>query len=102
MKLQISALADTNRVSLVGDLDIYCVEEARETLLRLFTDLPGLELDLGGVETCDTAGLQLLLATRRNAMAAGKSFANHPIAAVIEKCGVILGVHPDSWRSPAG
>jgi anti-anti-sigma factor len=99
MKLQITTLPDSNTLRLAGDLDIYSVESARDALLVYLADKPAIELDLDGVETCDAAGMQLLLAARRSAVAAGKAFAIHTPVTVIEKCGEALGLEPVS-RQP--
>ena len=96
-KLQITTLPDTNTLRLVGDLDLYGVEAACEAVLNRFADKPGLELDLGGIATCDTAGMQLLLAAQRSAVASGKSFAIQTTAPAIAKCGELLGVGPENW-----
>ena len=72
MKLQVTALPESNTLRLMGDLDLYNVETAREALLNHLSDKRGLELDLSGVETCDTAGLQVLLAAQRSAVASRK------------------------------
>jgi anti-anti-sigma factor len=98
MKLQITALPDTNTLRLVGDLDLYSVEAACEALRTHLTDKAGLELDLGGIETCDTAGMQLLLAAQRSAVASGKSFAIPGTSSAIEKCRELLGLSPDSFK----
>ena len=95
MKLQISAEPETNGIRLVGDLDIYSVEPARDALCAYLAKLPGLKLDLTGINACDTAGLQLLIAARRGAVAAGKSFAILASAPAIEKCAELLGMDPE-------
>jgi anti-sigma B factor antagonist len=101
MKLQITALPDTNVLHLMGDLDLYSVATAREALLNHLADRPGLTLDLVDVETCDTAGMQLLLAARRSAMAFGGAFSIQTPAPAIEKCGALLGLPPEQWQSHA-
>jgi anti-anti-sigma regulatory factor len=52
-------------------------------------------LDLEGVETCDAAGMQLLLAPHRSAVAAGKTFAIRTPVSAIEQCGQALGLGPE-------
>ncbi|MFA6286489.1 MAG: STAS domain-containing protein [Opitutaceae bacterium] len=99
MNLQITTLPDSNTLCFAGDLDIYNVEAAREALLNHFADKPGLELDLAAVSTCDTAGMQLLMAARRSAVELGKSFVIHRPAPAVEKCGELLGLPPET-RSP--
>ena len=78
----------------MGDLDLYNVETAREALLNHLSDKRGLELDLSGVETCDTAGLQVLVAAQRSAVASRKAFLIQSPSPAIEKCGERLGLPP--------
>lgn len=92
MKLQVTPLPDTGILRVSGDLDIYNVDVAQEALRHHIADKPGCALDLGGVETCDTAGLQLLLAARRSAVAAGKTFSIHASNLAIANCGELLGL----------
>ena len=96
MKFQITASKEPNTLRLAGELDLYSVETACEALLDHLARQPGLELDLSGVEACDTAGLQLLLAVRRSAAAASKSFAIHTPSPAIEQCGELLGLSLES------
>jgi len=59
-------------LSLGGDLTIMRAADLRETLLaRLAEAPPVLALDLGAVSDFDSAGVQLLLATRRALHEAG-------------------------------
>ena len=92
MKLRITKPNSTNTIQLIGDLDIYSVEAARDELRHYVADQPALDLDLGGVETCDAAGMQLLLAVRRSSLADGKPFSIQSPAAAIEKCAELLGI----------
>lgn len=87
---------ETDTLRLAGDLDIYHVEAAREALLAGLTTRPSLELDLSGVETCDAAGLQLLIATQRSAVAAGKSFSLVTPAPAVDQCRELLGLPPQT------
>jgi anti-anti-sigma factor len=96
MKLQITSAPNTNTLRLAGDLDIYNVETARQSLLDFMAGRPGVELDLSGVESCDTAGLQLLLAAHRSAATSGKTFSIQAPVAAIEQCGQSLGLGPES------
>ena len=57
----------------IGDLTIPAAQAQREWLLAaLAEDGPELLLDLGQIESCDSAGVQLLVATQRSARAAGR------------------------------
>jgi len=48
------------RIAIEGDLTIYTVREWRDCLARVLDSHTLLEVDLAGVEECDTAGVQLL------------------------------------------
>jgi anti-anti-sigma factor len=96
MKLQITIPPNTHILRLAGDLDLYSVAEARQALLDFMADQPAIELDLHGLETCDTAGLQLLLAAHRHAGAAGKAFSIQMPAPAIGQCADALGLPPAS------
>lgn len=100
MKLQITAVG-SHTLRLAGDLDLYTVESARDALLQQFADKPRLELDLGGVETCDASGVQLLLAARRTAAISGKNLTVHPVSQAVSTCGALLGIAPESLFSNA-
>lgn len=57
----------SHALRLEGELTIPQAAAVRDQLLALLDTAPdGLALDLGGVESFDTAGLQLLLATRHS------------------------------------
>jgi anti-anti-sigma factor len=99
MKLQITIQKDTQTVRLAGDLDIYTVESARDALAAMLSDGHGLDLEVSGVGNCDAAGMQLLLAARRSALAADRTFFIHTPATAIEKCGELLGLPSQSWQS---
>lgn len=60
------------RMSLAGTMTIYEAAAQKVQLLAALAAAPALELDLGGVEEADTAGLQLLLLLRREAASSGK------------------------------
>lgn len=58
-----------------GDMTIYTVAEIKGHLLKaLRGDMKAINLDLSVVGEFDTAGLQLLMALKREADAIGKSF----------------------------
>ncbi len=63
-------------LSLGRDLTIVRAAELRETLLAKLAEAPAvLALDLGEVSDFDSAGVQLLLATRRSLAEAGAQLA---------------------------
>lgn len=93
MKLQITAVG-SHTLRFAGDLDLYTVDSARESLRQQLADKPAVELHLGGVDTCDTAGLQLLLATVRTASVSRKTVSFLSVAPSITTCGELLGLSP--------
>lgn len=78
---------DPARLRLSGELTIYNAAAFKRDLLALLRPGADRELDLGGVEECDTAGIQLLLLAKRVAadQGGGLTFVNHsePLLAVI-------------------
>lgn len=80
--------ADRRRLRLQGDCNIYGALALRDALLQALREQQALELDLSGVVEIDTAGLQVLMAAKRFARAAGRElpFSNHsaPVLDLIE------------------
>lgn len=56
-----------------GELSIYRAAELKETLLAAVRDHAAVEIDLSGVTEFDTAGVQLLLLAKREALAAQRT-----------------------------
>jgi anti-anti-sigma factor len=98
MKLQITLQRETNTIEFAGDLDIYNAEAARDALVEQLAGEHGLALDCRRVETCDAAGMQLLVAARRSALAVGKAFSMQAPAPAIEKCAELLGLPPQTLQ----
>lgn len=62
------------RLVLEGELTIYGAAELQARLVASLADAPeGLDIDLSGVSELDSAGVQLLMAARRAALATGRS-----------------------------
>ena len=59
------------RVTLAGDLNIYHAAEVARALTPLVAQARPLEIDLSGVTEIDSAGVQVLLAGRREALRSG-------------------------------
>jgi len=72
-------MAETNststacRLAITRDMTIYHAVEQKAELLQALAGTQTLELDLAQVPEMDTAGLQLLLLTKREASKAGKA-----------------------------
>lgn len=66
-------------VSVDGALTIYVAADAKAQMQAVLAEARSLELDLGNLEEIDTAGVQLLLMFKREALRANKPivFRNH-------------------------
>lgn len=63
------------RRAFTEDFTIYRVAELKPVLLAVIQEGEHIELDLSGVEHMDSAGCQLLIFAKREAVAAGKTLA---------------------------
>jgi anti-anti-sigma regulatory factor len=77
---------------LEGTLDIYSAERLLSTLADCLASSDTVTLDLGGVETCDTAGIQLLLSTRVSALEQKKTVQFRDTPESIANCCHRLGL----------
>jgi anti-anti-sigma factor len=75
-----------------GNLDIRSVEELRTLLSEWFVRNGQLTLDLSAVESCDTAGLQLLYSARQQIASHRKQMAIQAPSAVVEQTALALGI----------
>lgn len=92
MATQITEENDGKRLVIGGELTIYGVAEIKDRLWQAVTRHPELEVDLSSVDDFDTAGLQLLLMSKR--WPARKiNYVNHSAAVLrlIELSNVVLG-----------
>lgn len=69
------------RLAIEGEVSIYTVSGHRDTLLQALAGHEALELDLGMVTEIDCAGVQLLMAARKQALADGRQLhlSNHSV-----------------------
>jgi len=84
---------------LEGELTIYCAQETRQQLQQALAGMdthaaPTLEIDLSGVVEADTAGMQLLLAARRQAQALGGEVALKDCSPAVAEVMALLGLAP--------
>lgn len=82
--------ADTFRLE--GTLDIYSAERLQVTLMDCLAANDTVVLDLGGVETCDTAGIQLLLSARTTAAEHHKTLQFCAVPEAVATCCQRLGL----------
>ncbi|ALI10854.1 MULTISPECIES: lipid asymmetry maintenance protein MlaB [Pseudomonas] len=70
---------------LEGPLTIYTAAERKDLLLELFPLAQEVEMDLGGVDEMDTAGLQLLVLIKQESLRHGSSLLlSNPSTAVLD------------------
>ncbi|MQY51759.1 STAS domain-containing protein [Rhodocyclus tenuis] len=67
-------MAGTNRITLIDDLTIYHAEAQKQLLLDALAAPGAVEADLSQAGEIDTAGLQLLILAKREALRQGKDF----------------------------
>lgn len=69
-------------LAITGELNIYSVAAVQQELLQALESLQQLDVRMAGVEDLDTAGVQLLLLLKREALRKGKqlSFVQHSLA----------------------
>ena len=66
-------MASQNRLSIVDDMTIYNALDQKNRLMSALAEVDMLELDLSHVGEIDTAGLQLLILSKREAARLNKS-----------------------------
>lgn len=90
----------------IGDnLTIYQVPQQKDRLLEALSASDALELDLSQVGEIDTAGLQLLLLVKREAMKAGKALtlsAHSPAVRELFEFTRLAGYFGDPMIIPRG
>jgi anti-sigma B factor antagonist len=68
MDIQTQSAPEQGSVVLAGELDIYGVVEANETVRRVLNEAERVEVDLHDVEAIGGAGLQMLMAIKFEAV----------------------------------
>lgn len=71
MRYNVSRTPNGIKVHLREEMKISTVAEDRDHLVQLIQPSHELEIDLAGLEEIDTAGVQLLVALRKEAISAG-------------------------------
>lgn len=92
MATQVQMSDNGRQLAICGELTIYGVAEVKQQLWQALTSHDELDVDLAAVEEIDTAGLQLLLMSKR---IPGRQvrYLNHSPAVLqlIELSNVVLG-----------
>lgn len=73
MEINLDTTAKPPRLTLSGEMTIYAAALLKDRLLTAIEDCPELEIDLANVSDIDTAGLQLLILAKRQAIAKDKT-----------------------------
>jgi anti-anti-sigma regulatory factor len=94
--LTIVEAAGVLRVS--GRLDIYAADSARAILLEHLGRSVPLHLDLTAVDSCDTAGAQLLCSFQKGAAQSGQPLGVE-LSPAIRDCCASLGLSPALFSS---
>jgi anti-anti-sigma factor len=88
-------------LSIAGALDIDAAHSLRDALLECLSHQPEVALDLSGVNACDAAALQVLLAAQRNAAALGKAFRIAGDSRPVTEAASALGLSLEAYRDAA-
>lgn len=96
--------ATSQRLAIVADMTIYHATAQKTQLLEALAATQHLDLDLSAVAEMDTAGLQLLILVKREAVRHGKalSISGHSPAVrqILDFCNLV-GVFGDPMLIPA-
>lgn len=88
MEIGVEKREGGSKLSITGDMTIYCAHELKRALAESLAACDTLEVDLSGASEVDSSGLQLLILAKREALKAGKCFrvssASHAAAEVIK------------------
>jgi len=96
MKINVTKSGDLVKAKLQDSLEISTVSEARDNILQLLNSGSSIRFDLSSMTEIDTAGVQLILAVRKEALMQGKECRFvHPSPAVEEAfrilgCGAVF------------
>lgn len=73
MQISMQNEGDRCAVVLCGELTIYAAAELKRELIGALGRCDEMQIDLSGVSDIDTAGLQVFMLAKREALAAGKT-----------------------------
>jgi anti-anti-sigma factor len=82
-------------LKIAGALDIEAAPELRKALSESIEANAGLTLDLGAVDACDTAALQVLYSARKTANGANKPMRILGMSAAVADAAAALGLAID-------
>ncbi len=79
-------------LTIEGDMTIYAVADLHQRISNAVQSDEEIEINLAGVEDIDTAGVQLLIAAKRDAIAAGKTLRLLEHSATVREVLDLLGL----------
>lgn len=83
-----------------GGLTVYTVQELRGQMLERLAAASRLDIDLGAVDACDCAGLQLLCAARKSAFGQGKAFEVVNASQAVRDAAEAIGLSASEYSKP--
>jgi anti-anti-sigma factor len=83
-----------------GALQIAAAADLRDALRESLAESDELTLDLAGVDGCDAAGLQILLAARRSAAESAKRLRLVGLEGGVAEAAAALGLRPEALAEP--
>jgi anti-anti-sigma factor len=90
--VQITRDEPGHALKLAGALEIRAADELRNALRDLIAEDAAPAVDLSGVESCDTAALQLLCAAQRSSAASGKTLRVAGVSGAVREACEALGL----------
>jgi anti-anti-sigma regulatory factor len=102
MKITTSQTDGATVIKIEGDLLIAGVADAKPAIVSALAAADETRLDLGGIEECDTAGVQLLLMVRASLLARGKPFVTTAQSASFQAAVQRVGVPGGCFDSSVG
>jgi len=102
METIIEGKNDKMVLRLNGNLTIYEISDIQKEIINSFAGDMNLEIDLSGVEECDTAGIQVLLSLASSAKDIKKKFTVLKISDAVIKVARELAIDLDESFSIEG
>lgn len=102
MSVTIESNEQGSRLQIDGDLTAYEVQEVCQALAKIMEQSGQIRLDMQQVQNCDTAGIQLLLATAKTAHTLHKQLWLDNTPDVVCVAARRAGVAWDELVSPSG
>jgi anti-anti-sigma factor len=90
--MQITQSAEGKVVHVAGELSLYTAHDLRDALATALARESALSVDLSGIETCDTAAIQVLCSAVMTAASAGKEIGITGAPAAVVDVSQSLGV----------